>query len=226
MTQTTIWKWALPITIVFLSGLAIWAIQFNLDLQHHKSIETRIIEELMYFPSGKFLKPAVIEYQTAMADFVWLRAIQYYGQHLMTNQKYEWLGHIFDVLSTLDTRFIGAYHFGSLVLAWDAHQVFPAIKLLNQGMSFNPLNWQIVFDAAFINYMLTKDYVSAGYYFEIASKLPETWKITERWAAFSYAKGGANPMAIEIWASIYRTTENRKLKELAERELIKLGIQP
>jgi hypothetical protein len=33
-------------------------------------------------------------------------------------------------------------------------------------------------------------------------------------------------MAIEIWASIYRTTENRKLKELAERELIKLGIQP
>jgi len=219
-------KWFLTIVFLVISGIIIWTIQFYLDLSRQKTIGTKVVEELMYFPSGKFLKPAVIEYQTAMADLVWLRAIQYYGQHLMTNQRYEYLDHIFDILSVLDRRFTGAFHFGSLVLAWDARQVQGALKLLHIGINHNPLNWQLCFDAGFINYMLTKDYVAAGYYFEIASKLPETWKITERWAAFSYAKGGATNLAVEIWSSIYATTENRKLKELAERNLIKLGIDP
>ncbi|MCX8014962.1 MAG: hypothetical protein N2748_02985 [candidate division WOR-3 bacterium] len=70
--------------------------------------------------------------------------------------------------------------------------------------------------------MLTKDYLTAGYYFEIASKLPETWRITERWAAFAFAKGGNVDLALEIWMQIYNSTENRKLKELAERNITKL----
>ncbi|MDW7988277.1 MAG: hypothetical protein RMJ65_06215, partial [candidate division WOR-3 bacterium] len=71
--------------------------------------------------------------------------------------------------------------------------------------------------------MLTRDYLSAGYYFEIASNLPETWAITKRWAAFSFARGGATELAIEVWLSIYLTTENQKLKDLAKRELVRLG---
>jgi hypothetical protein len=223
---SVIGKWSIITMLIILAGIAVWHIQFNLDLSRHKTIEVQVVEELMYFPSGKFLKPAVIEYQTALADLVWLRAIQYYGKHLTSNQKYEYLAHIFDILSYLDNRFTGAFHFGALVLAWDARQAHEALKLLQQGISHNPLNWQLVFDAGFINYMLTKDYITAGYYFEIASKLPETWNVNARWAAFAYAKGGSTDLAIEIWSSIYLSTENRKLKELAERNLIKLGIDP
>ena len=219
-------KWFFTLVFFLVTGFAIWIIQFNLDLSRHKLLRVRIVEELMYFPSGKFLKPAVIEYQTAMADLVWLRAIQYYGEHLMTDHKYEWLDHIFDILAHLDSRFTGAYHFGALILAWDARQVNEALKLLYRGISYNPLDWQLVFDAGFINYMLTKDYVTAGYYFEIASKLPETWKLTERWAAFSFEKGGAKNLAIDIWLEMYNKTEYRKLKELAERNLIKFGVLP
>jgi hypothetical protein len=226
MFRRIVLKRILSIILIVIGGSAIWLIQFNLDMSRHKVLSTRLVEELMYFPSGKFLKPSVIEYQTAMSDLVWLRAIQYYGQHMMTDRKYEWLGHIFDILTTLDGKFIGAYHFGSMILAWDAHQSSEALKLLSTGHANNPLDWQLLFDAAFINYMIRRDYTSAGYYFEIASKLPGTWKITQRWAAFSYAKGGAKEMAIEIWLSVYNTTENRKLKELAARELIRLGFSP
>lgn len=216
----------IPIPIIAIGFILIWQTQNSIDVARHKPLQVRIVEELMYFPSGKFLKPMVIEYETAMADLVWLRAVQYYGQHLITDRKFIWLDHIFDILTTLDPRFIGAYHFGSIVIAWDARQVTEALKLLNQGMTNNPLNWQLVFDAGFIHYMITKDYVSAGYYFEIASKLPETWALTERWAAFAFDRGGAKEMAIEIWQTIYQTTENRKLKEKAEQELRRLGILP
>jgi hypothetical protein len=225
MAKTISWKRILILVVIIIGALAIWNIQFSLDLSRKKSISERIVEELMYFPSGKFLKPAVIEYQTAMSDIVWLRSIQYYAQHLMSDRKFEWLDHIFDILTSLDPKFTGAYDFGSIILAWDARQVNQALQLLYRGMEHNPLDWQIVFNAAFIEYMLRRDYVSAGYYFETASKLPGTWTITERWAAFAFAKGGAKNLAIEVWAKIYGSTQNRKLKELAERELIKLGVK-
>lgn len=213
------------VIIIVIGFISILAIQFNIDIGKQKKITERFIGELMYFPSGKFLKPISIEYQTVASDLVWLRAIQYYGQHLMIDNKYEWLEHIFDILTNLDKKFIGAYDFGSQIIAWDACRPYEALKLLHKGITYNPLNWRLVFNAGFVNYMLTKDYISAGYYFEIASKLPETWKITERWAAFSFKKGGAKEMAIEIWANIYYTTQNSRLKTLAERHLVELGIK-
>ena len=72
--------------------------------------------------SGQFVRQAAFEYRELAADLVWLRAIQYYGYHLMTDHKYEWLGHVFGILTTLDPRFIGAYHFGAMTLAWDARK--------------------------------------------------------------------------------------------------------
>jgi hypothetical protein len=213
------------LVIVIIGLSAIWNIQFKLDISRKTTLRERLMEELSYFPSGKFLKPAVIEYQLAVADIIYLRSIQYYAQHLMTDHKYIWLDHIFDILISLDPNFIGAFDFGSVILAWDARQVNDALQLLSRASANNPTNWKLVFNTAFIEYMLHKDYVSAGYYFEIASKLPETWTITERWAAFSYVRGGATSLAVEVWLSIYQTTENRKLKEIAERELNQLGYK-
>lgn len=211
--------------LIFIIGLiVIWNIQFQLDINRKTALRERLMEELSYFPSGKFLKPIVIEYQTAVADIIYLRAIQYYAQHLMTDRKYIWLDHIFDILISLDPHFVGAYDFGSVILAWDARQIDEALKLLYLAIAHNPTNWKLVFDVAFIEYMLTRNYVSAGYYFEIASKLPETWTITGRWAAFAFARGGATELAIEVWLSIYQLTENRKLKEIAIRELKRLGF--
>lgn len=214
------------ILIVIIVGiLAIWHVQFTLDINRKQSMQHRLMEELSYFPSGKFLKPAVIEYQTAVADLIYLRSIQYYAYHLVTDRRYTWLNHIFNVLRELDPHFIGAFDFGSIIIAWDAKRVDESLKLLYNVILKNPTNWKLVFNVAFIEYMLTHDYVSAGYFFEIASKLPASWTITERWAAFSFSKGGAKELAVEAWLSIYNETENRKLKEIAERELNRIGYK-
>ncbi|MEO0072247.1 MAG: hypothetical protein ABIK10_02240 [candidate division WOR-3 bacterium] len=219
------WRRILIIVIILISLLGIWNLQTYLDISRKTLLSERLMEELSYFPSGKFLKPVLIEYQMLMADLVYLRAIQYYAHHLLTDRKYIWLDHIFDVLLNLDPHFIGAFDFGSIVLAWDARQINEARKLLLTALTHNPTNWKLAFNLAFIEYMLTKDYRTAGYYFEIASNLPETWTITKRWAAFSFARGGATDLAIEVWLSIYYTTENQKLKDLARRELERLGYK-
>ncbi len=214
----------LPAVLVAWGFVLVYLLQLSIDATNRHSMRERLVSELAYFPSGRFLRQAAIEYQNVAADFVWLRAVQYYGHHLMTDRKYEWLGHIFEILTTLDPRFRGAYHFGGMTLAWDARQPDSAIKFLIKGMRDNPLDWQLPFDAGFISYMLLDDYEAAANYFSVASKLPNTWLVTERWAAISMAKAGRFEVARQMWLDIYHGTENRALRALALRQLKHLKL--
>jgi tetratricopeptide (TPR) repeat protein len=137
----------------------------------------------------------------------------------MSDRKYEWLGHVFGILTSLDPRFTGAYHFGAITLAWDAAKPHEALDFLTTGMKTNPMSWQIPFDAGFICYMLLRDYDRASTYFEVASKMPNAWFVLARWAAIAKAKAGDFETARQMWLDILKGTENRALKALVVRQL-------
>jgi tetratricopeptide (TPR) repeat protein len=214
----------LPVVLVLWGFVGAYLLQLSIDRGGESRMRERALQELAYFPSGRFIRQAAIEYRELAADWVWLRAIQYYGYHLMTDRKYEWLGHVFGILTTLDPRFIGAYHFGAITLAWDARQPTEAIKMLYDGMKANPMTWQLPFDAAFINYMVARDYATAGELFDIASRLPGAWFITRRWAAVAVAKAGDYETARQMWVEMYNTTENKQLRALVVRQLQNLKL--
>ncbi len=209
---------------LLLPGVVIWGfvgiylLQLAID-STSRSQAGRVVQELAYFPSGVALRESSIEFQELVADFIWLTAIDYYGRHQETDRRYEWLGHIFEILTTLDPRFIGAYHFGAITLAWDARKPIEAIALLFKGMKANPLNWQLPFDAGFINYMLIGDYKSSAQLFQIAAKLPNAWTVVSRWVPYLTAKAGDFETAKQLWRDLYYTTENKKLRELIVRQL-------
>ncbi|MEO0082024.1 MAG: hypothetical protein ABIL25_07010 [candidate division WOR-3 bacterium] len=215
----------LPVVLVLWGFVGVYLLQLAIDDTRRQGVQERLIEELAYFPSGRFLRQAAVEYQAVAADFVWLRAIQYYGHHLMTDRKYEWLGHVFEILTTLDERFIGAYHFGAMTLAWDASEPNQAVKMLVDGMKANPMAWQLPFDAGFICYMQLEDYEAASEFFRIASKLPDAWVVAERWAAVSMTKAGRADIARQMWLDIYHGTENRALRALVLRQLRHLKLE-
>lgn len=217
-------KWILSLLIITGCLTSIFFLQRFIERSFRRTLSERLVEEMMYFPSGKFLKPSFIEYQELGSDLVWLRAIQYYGHHLMTDRKFEWLGHIFEILTQLDPYFIAAYHFGSITLAWDAHNPNSAIELLRTGAKNNPLNWQLPFDIGFIYLSLLDDYDAAGYYFLVASKLPNAWNVLPRMSAFAYSRAGKREISRQIWTDIYNQSTNQALKALAERNLILLKV--
>jgi len=214
----------LPIVLVLWGFVGAYLLQLSLDRAGEGRMREKVIQELAYFPSGRFIRQVAIEYRELAADLVWLRAIQYYGHHLMTDRRYEWLGHVFEILTTLDQRFIGAYHFGAITLAWDARQPTEALNLLFSGMKANPMAWQLPFDAAFISYMVSRDYETAGVLFDIASRLPGAWLITRRWAAVARAKAGDYETARQMWVEMYNATENKRLRELVVRQLRNLRL--
>jgi len=182
-------------------------------------------QELMYFPSGKFLKQSALGHTTTLADIAWLRAIQYYGHHRMTDRKYEMVGHIFDVITTLDPNFVHAYVFGAVVLSQDAGKPEEGLALLRKGMRANPDNWLLAFETGFIYYVILGDCENAGRYFALASRLPNAPDMTSRFAAFVNEKAGHTATAFELWSEIAKATDNKFIKEMAEEKMEKLRVQ-
>lgn len=203
-------------------GTSVYSIQTEIDRlrgRHH------LMEELMYFPSGRFVKQAVLGYDHLAADLVWLRAVQYFGQHRMTDLKFEYLGHILDILTTLDPQFIHAYTFGALLLTHAAKEPDRAMELLQKGMRENPSDWRLPYITGFIHYVFLRDLRKAGEYFLKASRLPRASEKCLRFASFVYERAGEREVALRLWTELYNSTQNEIEKETALRYIKKLIMQ-
>ncbi|MEO0162830.1 MAG: hypothetical protein ABIL74_11240, partial [candidate division WOR-3 bacterium] len=91
------------LVLIILLLLLIVNFSYRIDLKktHHE-----LIGELMYFPSGLAVKALSLGFYVPLADLVWLRFIQYYGEHRMTDARFDLMHHILDILTTLDPYFV------------------------------------------------------------------------------------------------------------------------
>lgn len=182
-------------------------------------------EELMYFPSGTFVRQTALGQESTLADVAWLRAIQYYGHHRLTDRKYVMVGHIFDIVTTLDPQFIQAYVFGAVVLSQDAGKPYEGLALLRKGMRENPENWLLAFETGFIYYVVLRDCRSAGRYFSLSSRLPNAPEFTSRFAAFVEERAGHTETALELWKEVAAASQNKYIREIAEEKIAKLKAE-
>ena len=182
------------------------------------------MEELLYYPSGLLVRQASLGYETAAADAAWLRGIQYYGEHRLTDQKYEMIGHVMSIVTDLDPRFLQPYIFGALVLAQELKRTDEGLALLEKGMSANPDSWLLAFETGFIHYVCRHDYEAAARYFVRASQLPGHPEYVDRFAAVASQKSGNAGMAILLWKHVL-VTGNTYMQEVARRELGRLEAE-
>lgn len=154
------------LAIVLLLGLSI-SVQLKLDAG--KPPESRI-EDLLYIPSGKTVKVLSFGFDGVVADFYWLRSVQYYGRQLLDenneinwnrteNVRYDLLYPLLDITTTLDPHYIIAYRFAALFLVDYDPQL--AIKLLKKGIEYNPNEWRLYQNLGTV-YWQMKDYKAAS----------------------------------------------------------------
>jgi hypothetical protein len=215
---------------IFLVAILVLIIVFLAYRVDARKSPHELIGELMYFPSGIALRAVSMGYYAPLADLVWLRFIQYYGEHRMTDVKFEFLYHILDILTTLDSRFTYAYTLGALMLTHDASSPDQAKHLLKKGMHENPDDWRLPFIYGFINYAFLGEHSIAKTYFKIASLKPDAPDLPRRWAAFvTYFKLGDLKSSLALWVDLYNNTENPEEKVIAtyyiEKISMKLDIQ-
>lgn len=206
----------LALTALLLAGAA------RVEVAQRPRLERIRTEELLYYPSGFGVRQASLGYEVAAADIAWLRGIQYYGEHRITDQKYDLIGHVMDIVTDLDPSFVQPYVFGAFVMAQEMKQPERGLDLLERGMRANPDNWKLWFEAGFLYYVCRRDNATAARLFTLASRMPGHEAYVERFAAFANQRAGNTGMAILLWKQVL-ATGNRYMQDVARRELGRLG---
>lgn len=195
------------------------------DLSHRALPPPSPLEELAYYPSGQHLRPAMLGHTETAADLAWLRAVQYYGEHRRTDNRFTRMAHVFDILTTLSPGFEPAYVFGAFSLAQEGFDFPAAEKLMLKGIEQNPRSGELAFKLGFLYYMRPngRDLRGAADYFQQAARQPDAPPQAARFAAYARQHAGSLPVAYALWKDVYETTANRYLRETAEREMGKIA---
>jgi hypothetical protein len=179
------------------------------------------LEELAYYPSGQHVRPATLGHAESAADLAWLRAIQYYGEHRKTDNRFDHLYHVFDILTTLAPRFESAYVFGAFALAQEGRNFAHAEALMRKGLDRNPRSGRLAFELGFLYYVKPngRDLARAAEAFDLASRLPGQPEVARRFAAFCHQNTGSLAVAYALWQQVRETSENAYMREIAEKEM-------
>jgi hypothetical protein len=180
------------------------------------------LEELAYYPSGTWLRQAAMGEATAWSDLLWLRAVQYYGAHRQVDNDFTQMGHVFEIITTLDPSFRNAYLFGGTSLCQEGNQFEAGVKLLEKGMRANPRDWSYPFELGFVHYVGRRDLTRATFDFAQAARQPDAPDHCQRFAAWSGQKAGYQAVAFELWRQVAETTENAHMRRKAIQYLKKL----
>lgn len=179
------------------------------------------LEELAYYPSGQHLRPATAGHAETAADLAWLRAVQYYGEHRITDNRFDRLEHVFDILTTLAPHFISAYVFGGFALGQEGRDFPGAERLMLKGIEANPRSGWLAFELGFLYFVRPggRNLPEAAQYFELASHMPDAPPQARRFAAYARQNAGSLYVSYLLWQEVYRSTRNRYLREAALREM-------
>lgn len=182
-----------------------------------KNFSHSVHEDLSYLPSGKFLSGAALGYDEILGDLLWIKALGYFGSHSRTDQNYTWLGHILEVVTTLNPLYQAPYEFGGIALAAEAGDVDRSIALFKKGMAnvptSDPRYYYLPFFLAF-DYMYYKgDYLTAAHYLEQAAQFPQSPAYLPKLAARLYADADSPELAVTFLQEMIQSTDRQDLKE-------------
>jgi hypothetical protein len=206
----------ISLAVLMVAGFLIYALGTTLNFRRYSD---DVVEEMLYFPSGHLLEVASMGYETLVADLLWLRGIQYYGEHRRTDRSYPLAEHVFSTITDLDPLFMGAYRFGAFVLTQDVGQPVAGIRLIKKGMLHNPGRWQLPFDLGFLYFIEMDDHARAAHFFRFASWQDEAPDLVKRFSAFAYRKAGKTAIAKALWKEIQLSSANNVMKETADHAL-------
>ena len=179
------------------------------------------LEELSYYPSGAHLGVATLGHSESAADIAWLRAVQYYGGHRFTDNRFVRMEHVFDILTSLSPGFLPAYELGSFALAQEGGDFPAAERLMLKGLEANPRSGRLAFQAGFLYFVKPggRDFRSAARYFAQSARQPDAPPMAGRFAAFAEQQSGDLAVAYELWRQVALTSHNRYMRQIAEEQM-------
>lgn len=181
--------------------------------------------EMTYLPSGKYLKPMTLGFREAAASLLWVKGVIYFGEAYLTHGDHQWMGHILDIVTTLNPRFREAYNFGATLLTKDNSEITQTLKLIDRGLVQFPEEWQWRVAAALARQRLDSNMVAAAVYLEPLGKDTAAPQHVRTLAATFLEKGGNEKMAIAYLVGQYGQAISPFQREIFVDRLARIGLK-
>lgn len=189
------------------------------------AITAKKTESLNYLLSGAFLKGTALGYDEAFADFLWVKAVGYFGSHVKTDQDYTWLMHMLRLTAELDPRYESPYEFAGVILPSELNKVDEGIAFLKEGVrnipKHNPRYWLQHFYLGVVYMVYKNEPIKAARHFEAASKFPRSPDYLPLLIGRLYASVNKPQMGIEMIQNLLNDSDN----ELARNEYMRGALE-
>ena len=195
---------------------------FFLHLSDRSKPKDWLEDNLTYIPSGKFLKPMVLDMDEAVADLIWIRGMIYFADAYLNKRSYKWLGHIIDVVTTLNPRLHQAYEFAGVVLTKEKHELPKTLRILDRGIDQFQNDWRLRLYAAMGQLALDSNYARAAELLRPIAGQDEVPGHIKTMCAKLIDKGGNRRVALAFLVDRYVESSNPISQELFLEKIIKL----
>lgn len=214
--------------IIIFGFVAIYGLS-NYLVQKRPVLPDRYIDEDLSL-QGEKLKGWSLGFEGLIADWYWIRSLQYIGDKLSkSNTKINLddlkplnprlLYPLLDNATTLDPQFMSAYSYGAIVLpAIDPQH---AIDIAEKGIRNNPDQWRLYQHLGYIYWRL-KNYEKAAETYQRGSAIKTAPPFMKAMAAKMKSDGGSRETARQIYQQMLDEAQDSKARENAGLRLAEL----
>jgi hypothetical protein len=196
--------------------------------QRKPALDTAAEEQL--YINAETAKRISVGFNGLMADWYWLRSLQYVGRKIIdshTADPLDKLGSfnltllppLLETSTSLDPQFLAPYEYAAMVLP--AIDKAAAIRITKKGIAANPKAWQLYHYLGFI-YWQGRDFKAASETYGEGAALPGAPRWMEAMKAQLAAQGGSRNTALEIYERMYQESDDPSLKEMARRRILQI----
>ena len=188
------------------------------------------LEEERLYVNGQSAKRLSLAFNGLLADWYWMRSLQYVGRKIMSlpsdvplddlgSLNLKLLAPLLDASTTLDPQFLEPYEYAAVVLP--SVDVNEAIRITKKGIDANPLAWRLYHQLGYI-YWQQKDFKNASEIYGRGAEIRGAPAWMEAMKARMAAEGGSRATAREIYVRMYEQAGDSEVKEMARRRLLQL----
>jgi tetratricopeptide (TPR) repeat protein len=187
-------------------------------------------EEARLYVTGKTAKRISLGFNGLIADWYWMRSLQYVGRKIINAPSdveldnlgvlnLKLLAPLLETATTVDPQFMEPYEYAAVVLP--TVNVDEAIRITKKGIAANPSAWRLYQHLGYI-YWQRGDFKTASEIYGNGAAIPGAPAWMQVMKARMLTEGGSRNTAREIYTRMYEQSGDEKVKEMARKRLMQL----
>lgn len=185
---------------------------------------------LIFLPSPVQARVMALGFTTAVADYYWVKALQYFTNPANETNQYRNLADILEVVVGVDPQYRYAYKFAGLAIPYDTGRfrykhTRRATSFLERGVARFPEWWELHFLLGYNYLNFHKEPVKAAEQFRLAAQIPDAPAYLAPFSARVLAIGGDIERAIAVSEEFLQHSDDPEVRATMQKRVADLHAE-